>query len=738
MKFRHLPFIMLAIVSTVLMVATFVEKARGTEVVTRLVYDSWWFVALWTLLAVVSMAVVLKAMLFRKPVTFLLHMAFIVILAGAMTTWLTGIQGTVHLRMDEPCHSFATSDGKTLDFPFSLTLKSFHIDNYPGTQSAMDFISEVTAETEGSNRSQLIVSMNNIGHFHGYRLYQSGYDDDGLGTTFSVSHDPWGIGITYIGYGLLFLSMLLLLVLPGEGFRRLLRQQKRATALILLFLTTALPLHAAEPKVVPNDVASAFGDLYVYYNGRICPFQTLAKDFTTKLYGKAGYKGYSPEQVLTGWMLYPTDWISQPCIKVKGSVARIIGTHGRYASYNDFHGPEGYKLDPALHAIRSGLQANDARAIREADEKMNILLMVFNGKLVKLFPYAPESQPDQPPTWYAAGEELPSDMPDDQWTFTRKSTDYLAELLWMKHYDDALAAISKIKTFQQKEASGSLPADTLFRAEKLYDKTEHTRLVAMLLLTIGLVAFIIYLRAWVRQKTVSRAVSVTAVMLIVSTLAYQFFIILLRSYVSGHLPLANGYETMQFMTLCALVVTLLLARQFPLAIPFGILIAGLTQLVSMMGQSNPQITPLMPVLASPLLSIHVSIIMLAYVLLAFTFLNGLTSLLLTMGRHTDTHQHMLTTISRLLLYPAVFCLAAGIFVGAIWANQSWGRYWGWDPKEVWALITLLVYSVAFHRESIAWLRRPTAFHLYLVLAFLTILMTYFGVNYFLGGIHSYA
>jgi len=192
---------------------------------------------------------------------------------------------------------------------------------------------------------------------------------------------------------------------------------------------------------------------------------------------------------------------------------------------------------------------------------------------------------------------------------------------------------------------------------------------------------------------------------------------------------------MLFMSLCALLFTTFSHRRYVLAMPFGLLLGGLTMLVAMMGESNPQVTLLMPVLASPLLSIHVCLIMVAYALLAFAMLNGLTALLLYRHPHQVAQ---LAHSSRLMLRPATFCLAAGIFIGAIWANQSWGRYWAWDPKETWALITMLTYAVALHSKSLPWLRRPVLFHLYMVLAFLCILMTYFGVNYFLGGMHSYA
>ena len=170
-------------------------------------------------------------------------------------------------------------------------------------------------------------------------------------------------------------------------------------------------------------------------------------------------------------------------------------------------------------------------------------------------------------------------------------------------------------------------------------------------------------------------------------------------------------------------------------LPFGFLLSGFALLVSYLGQMNPQITPLMPVLVSPWLSIHVSLIMMSYALLAFIMLNGILALCY---RRQSERVEQLTILSRLLLYPAVFFLGAGIFLGAVWANVSWGRYWAWDPKEVWALITFLVYGAAFHSQSLPMFRKPLFFHIYMVVAFLTVLMTYFGVNYVLGGMHSYA
>ena len=739
MKSRHIPFILLAVVIVILTTATIIEKYSGSQAVYNAIYGSWWFAATWALLAVASVAVILRSQLMRRPVALMLHLAFIVILAGALTTHIFAIQGTTHVRLGAPQKQFSDSEKhQQRTLPFTLSLRNFQVETYPGTQSPMDYVSDIDIQEDGKTVHTMTISMNHVGSYNGYRFYQSGYDDDGQGTILTVSHDPWGIGITYTGYALLFLSMLLMLILPNETFRKMLRSHASARIAVILLLSVGMEAQAAQaPKTLPKDVAAQFGHLYTYYNGRVCPLQTVAKDFTVKLYGKPAYQGLTAEQVFTGWVFFPTDWIDQPVIKVKGRVADILGIKGSYASYNQFHGTEGYKLDKYLGRIYAGENMDGERAIKEADEKMNILLMLFNGQMMKIYPYRDSTQV----TWLSQGDNLPKDMPEEKGLFVKKSLDYIGELLWMKRYAELSDVIQKIRTYQQKEAAGMLPSDELFKAERLYNSAEQTRPLAMILMTIGLLTFIYYLYRWQHGKDVGKAVNIALNIALTATTLYLLFIIALRGYISGHLPLSNGFETMQFMSLCALLLTICLQRRYKLIMPFGLLLSGMTLLVAMMGEANPKISHLMPVLNSPLLSLHVSIIMMAYTLFALITFNSVFGILVERrGARVESTQRSTLNVnnSLLLLYPAVFCLAAGIFIGAIWANQSWGRYWGWDPKEVWALITLLVYAVPLHRNSMKWLRKPTFFHLYLILAFLTILMTYFGVNYFLGGMHSYA
>jgi len=241
----------------------------------------------------------------------------------------------------------------------------------------------------------------------------------------------------------------------------------------------------------------------------------------------------------------------------------------------------------------------------------------------------------------------------------------------------------------------------------------------------------------------AKVANVAGVAVSVVSLAALTACLALRWVAGGRVPMANGYETMLVMAWSVMLLSLVVCRRFRIIVPFGLLMSGFFLLVSHINYMNPQITHVMPVLQSPLLSVHVSVIMMSFALLSLTFVCGVTALLLRLirGRNApgiDVQTDSLALLSRLLLYPAVALLAVGVFVGAVWANVSWGTYWSWDAKEVWGLVTLLVYAVAVHEASLPFLRRPVGFHLFMVLAFLTIIMTYFGVNYFLGGMHSYA
>ena len=751
---KRIAFCLLGILLFVLTIATILEKVNGTEFVNNHIYSSVPFIILWGSTALASLLYMIKRKLYRQWTTFLLHLSFILILVGAFVTWIDGEQGTLQLKLGEKTMSFINKGGEKRTLPFSISLEDFEIIYYKGTRAPMDYVSRITVSAENNSESlEGEISMNKIFSFMNYRFYQSGYDANGQGTVLSVSHDPYGIGITYTGYSILLVSIILFFLNPQSTFRQLMKSyrnnsqdiKKGCSILFLLFVSTfpmgsrAMAADHPLPKTLPRETAGRFGDLYILYNDRICPLQTFARDFTIKLYGKPTYHGLTSEQVLTGWLFYYDSWKNEPVIRIKSNEARrLLDIKGQYASVKDFAGNTNeYKLEDAMRQIHLGRQITDRKGIEEANEKFNIISMVCTGALMKIFPY--RDAKGNTLQWYAQRDRLPHQMGNEQWTFTRKAMNYVHEQIVMKRFDEVNRLLNKIKQYQQKECGEALPSASRFKAEKLYNQFDYSKPIAIFCLCIGLFAFIYYCRCTVTEKNICCSLAFIFNLLLCSIFIYLSMTIVLRGYVSNHLPLSNGFETMQFMAWCTVLLTFFLQRKFTLSVPFGFLLCGLTLLVSMFGEQNPRITQLMPVLQSPLLSIHVVAIMTAYSLLAFIMLNGITAVVLHYStENCETAIDFLQRISRLILYPAVFLLTIGIFIGAVWANVSWGRYWGWDPKEVWALITMLVYALALHPASLKWFRYPMFFHVFGIVAFLTVLITYFGVNFLLGGMHSYA
>ena len=681
---KRTAFSLLGILLLILTIATILEKIYGTDFVNEYIYSSVPFVILWGVTAITSLLYIIKTKLHRQPVIFLLHLSLLFILAGAFTTWIYGEQGTMRVRQGEQQTSFTDSKGISHQLPFSITLNQFEIIYYKGTLAPMDFISHISVADKDCHRQiQGKVSMNHIFSYQHYRFYQSGYSEDNEGSVFSVSHDPYGIGITYAGYTLLLLSTVFFFFSPQSRFRQLLKSpllHRSLTVILLLFAfslnSNFLKANSPSPKVLPREVAEHFGDLYILYNNRICPLQTFARDFTIKLYGSSSYKGLTPEEVLTGWLFYYDSWKNEPIIRIKSNEARkLLEIEGNYARLKDYISTiNEYKLEKMMNHIRSGEQVTDKRGIEEADEKFNIINLVCTGAMMKIFPC--RNIAGKTLEWYSQSDQLPQDMDNDKWVFIRKSMSYVNEMIVMKKYNDACLLLEKIKKYQQKEGDGLLPADNKFKAEKIYNQFDYSKSVAMACICIGLICFIYYCHCMASQKRTSRKAIIILNILLWIVFTYLSAAICLRGYVSNHLPLSNGFETMQFMAWCTLLLTFLLQRKFAMLLPFGFLLCGLTLMVSMLGESNPQITQLMPVLQSPLLSIHVVVIMIAYSLLAFIMLNGVTAVILHQSQKECKEQiERLQIISQIILYPAIFLLAIGIFIGAVWANVSWGRYW---------------------------------------------------------------
>ena len=735
---KYIAFGLLGVIVILLFLATVFEKIYGTSFVNEYVYDSPPFVILWTVLTSAGIVYLLLCKIHKNLAVWLIHLSFVLILVGAFVSWMSSEHGMLQVTKGEQVSFFVDDNGKKYSMPFLIELKDFRILYYTGTHAPMNFVSEVNILDEGKNVEGK-VSMNRIFTYRGYRFYQSGYDTEGSVSLF-VAHDPYGIAITYIGYTFLLLSFVCFFYNRRSRFYTLLHSPliMRGAAIFILFLYSSTSIRAEmRPKVLPKELAARFGDICVLYNDRICPLQTLAKDFTVKLYGSPSYKGYSPEQVFTGWMFYYSSWQQQPMIKINSAFVRqLLGIKGKYASLNDFTNDLNiYKLEDVISKSQYDKRFKDSRAIEEADEKYNLIASFNSGKLLKIFPYSFNGDL----VWYSQADILPESMSRNEWFFVKKSLSYLSEMVVMKDYKHVSMVLEKFEKYQEKNAKGVLPSTQAFKAEKLYNRLHYTLWFSVICICVGFIVFLYYCYCLSDSKRINRSVSALSIMILYAIFLYLTVVIALRWFVSGHIPLSNGFETMQFMSWSIVCISLLLNKHYSMLVPFGILLCGLSLMVSMIGESNPHITQLMPVLSSPLLSIHVAIIMLAYSLFAFVMLNGVTALILYAKKQNSRIPiERLQIISQVILYPAIFALAIGIFVGAVWANISWGRYWSWDPKETWALITLLVYSLALHSKSLPLFRKPLFFHVFTVLSFLIVLMTYFGVNYVLGGMHSYA
>lgn len=734
--------------------ATFVEKFRGTEFVHASVYGSWWFVGLWAVLALLAVAYFVGRRVRRASVV-LLHLSFAVILAGALLTHVTSWQGAVRLRVGETVSTYYENvpggDVVERKLPFELRLESFDVKYHDGTRAEADYVSRFTI-TDGGATQRAEVSMNNVWKYRSVRFYQSSYDPDMRGSILALNSDPWGIPVTYAGYALLFLSLVWLLVDPKGAFRRLFKSDMMRRGVLSVMAVCAMSQAAGAANTLPRETADRLGRLNILYNDRVCPLQTFAVDFTKKLCGSARYGDYTPEQVLAGFIFYGDEWSAEPIIRVKnGPLRDALQLPGR-CSVNTFFNQVmgGYILGPYLNEYYHGHNDKFHKQVADIDDRLMMVMELRRGTLLRVFPFTSGGKT----TWYSPTENITDTLVDEA---HRKYMQNVFSLIYGEvlagSYGNVDKILDKMLKYQQLNGGSSLPSAAQVKAERIYNAIPFATILFMVNLTLGVVLLIIGLIRLIRpvktdkpdrpDKALLRAVPVVGGALLGLSLLALTACIALRWIVGGRVPMANGYETMLLMAWFVMVLALVAARRFRIALPFGFLMSGFFLLVSHINQMDPQIMHIMPVLSSPLLSVHVSVIMMSFALLSLTFICGLTAIILRLvrGRNAvelDGQLDSLALLSRLLLYPALTLLGVGIFVGAIWANVSWGAYWSWDAKEVWGLITLMVYAVAAHAASVPFLRRSMGYHIFMTLAFLTLVMTYFGVNYFLGGMHSYA
>ncbi|WOG33039.1 cytochrome c biogenesis protein CcsA [Segatella copri] len=752
---KKIIFILYILVLVCMAAATIVEKSQGTDYAHAHYYGAWWFILIWAVLAALGAFYIIKRKV-KCASTLALHLSFIIILAGALLTHISAKRGMIHLRIGQPTDTYMAQDEeqgmKEEKLPFSLCLQKFEAKMHDGTNAVADYSSKFTV-IDGDDKSEGEVSMNNIYSHRSYRLYQSSYDEDGKGSVLAINADPYGIPVTYTGYALLFISLVWMLFDPKGGYRKLLKSPllKKGALMIALILSMGniQTLHAEsatgnlQNAVLPKESAEKFGELHILYNDRICPVQTFALDFCKKIYGARSYQGLTAEQVLSGWVFYGNIWANEPFIKIKSGEMKTAMNLPDYASLNTFFNREmgGYTIGQYVQEYYNGQQDKFHQQAADIDGKIQIIMELREGISLKVLPYtftknmkATKNYPfikAGTTTWFSPVDKLPQAVEHQHALYIKNVFSLLNGDVKAGNTSRVNEFFVKMKKYQEVSSGNSLPTNTQYKAERINNAFPFATILFMANLTLGFIALFYTIYRMTKKREIKVLNIALPILLGVSFLALTFGLAL-RWIISGNIPMSNGYESMLTVAWFVMLISILMQLRIRIVMVFGFLISGFFLLVSHINQMDPAIGQMMPVLNSPLLSIHVSIIMMSYALLSLTFICGI------MGISLRSHGEELQALSRIFLYPALTTMGFGIFIGAIWANVSWGNYWSWDSKETWALITFMIYAVVVHTQSLPVFRKPLVYHIYITLAFLSIAMTYFGVNYFLTGMHSYA
>ena len=758
-----LMYVLAGLYALILAAATFVENSYGPAVAREHFYYAPWFILLQLLQAVNLLAMFLQGSYFKRisKGSLIFHGAFVFIWLGAAVTHYVGVTGIMHIREGETVSSMMRDEGAGMgntSLPFSVTLDDFRLQRYPGSHSPMSYESDLVIKKGDEAPVQATVRMNKVIDIDGYRLFQSSFDPDEQGTILSVSYDRPGMQLTYIGYFLLFAGFVLTLFSKKSRFGRLRRElgemKKNMPYCVLLLLALSgvaggQTVHAQQP-CVSSQHAGKFGSLVVLNpNGRLEPVNSYTSAILRKLYGADKLNGINSDQFFLNLLSFPDEWGAYPFIKVDNKeLLQRFGRSGKYIAWEDVFDSEGnYILTDEVNDIYAKPASERKRMdsdLLKLDESVNIVYRIMQHQLLPLFP----DENDAQGKWYSAGDELNVFQGKDS-LFVSKIMDwYIYELVngvRSGNWEEADKIVGMMNIFQQAKSKTPAIDNQRVKAELLYNQLNlffWCRLAYLILG--GILLFIACGEIIADFKWGKKVCGILIALLVIAFLAHTSGV-LLRWYISGRAPWANAYESMICTSWMLVGGGLLFARRFRILPALAGLLGGIMLFVAGLNHLNPEITPLVPVLQSYWLMSHVAIIMIGYVFFALCALTGLFNLIL-MSLLSATNRVKLqfrirefTLLNEMAMILGLFFMTAGTFLGAIWANVSWGRYWGWDPKETWALISIVVYALVLHIRFIPLLKGKTTwcFNLLSVVAILSVIMTWFGVNYYLSGLHSY-
>ena len=644
---------------------------------------------------------------------------------------------------------------KLMELPFELKLVDFQLERYAGSMSPSSYASDIEViDTKEQNTMPYKIYMNHPLVYQGFKFFQSSYDQDEKGTVLEVNKDP-GKWPTYIGYFLLCLGFITNFFTQGSRFMKLrtFLQKSSFSMLIPLLLCASTVLKADQAAYLEqfrknslNHTDKFFSELLVQdYMGRIKPISTEALELVNKITSKSSLYGLNAEQIILGMVTNPKQWQEIKIIKISNeNIIKALNLHRNteYVSFSDIFDEEGnYKLSKQINVANQKAQSirttfdND---VIKFDEKLNIAYLTFKGIFFKFVPIPNDKK------WLDPNEAFASDLiGSDTKKLLNQYLAGLAEGIEQNHWDNANNALEALKKSQRQISTIDLPSEVRIKTEVIYNHLALFQKLISFYLVLGLVALIsamVFIFVGKNNRLVERVIFYAFVSgFMVHTLGLA-----LRWYISGHAPWSDSYESLIYIGWSASLAGVVVFRKSTLALCAASLLAGIVMLVAHLSFINPQITNLVPVLKSYWLTIHVSVITASYGFLGLGALLGFLSLFLMIFKkkanqeRINTQIRNLVAINEISLIIGISMLTIGNFLGGVWANESWGRYWGWDPKETWSFVSIIVYALILHLRFIKKLDSVFVFSIASFMGFTTIIMTYFGVNYYLAGKHSYA
>ncbi len=643
---------------------------------------------------------------------------------------------------------------KAVILPFSLKLNDFALDRYPGSNSPSGYKSNVVLiDKQNGVEKPFEIFMNNILKYKGYRFFQSSYDRDEKGTVLSVNHDKAGMVVSYTGYFLLFLFIIFALVSKGALFHTITPGywnssiRKSLTVFVFVFLISGMAGASAQ-KLIPDKVAAEeFGKILVQdQKGRTKPLFTLSNDILRKVARQNDFEGLSSMQVFLGYYLDFNNWKDVPLIRVSNpEIQKSLGIRGKYASFSDIVNLEGngeYKLSDAVnkaYAKSPGERNKTDKELMKVDERVNIVYMIYKGEFMRMFPLKNGTH-----DWGLPEAALEKAVSSEDSLYLKNIMPLIDDAVRTGNSGSTRQLAESVSGYQKRFSGYELPSATRTNIELLYYRMSIFEKLFPFYATIGFLMLFLLIAMVIRgRKDATLAVKILSWILFAG-FVFHTLGLGLRWYIAGHSPMSNGYESMIFISWVTLLAGFIFSRKSAFTLSATAILGSMTLMVAHLSFMDPEITNLVPVLKSYWLTLHVSVITGSYGFLGLGAVLGLINLILLVFSNNTNRDRISSTIDELTvinyrtLTLGLYFLTIGTFLGAVWANESWGRYWGWDPKETWSLITIILYSLVIHSRNIPGMKDIFTFNLLSLFAFSGVLMTYFGVNYYLSGMHSYA